>query len=35
MCYHVYVEFEKYNKLMNTIKRSRLIGVENKLVVTI
>ena len=32
--YHLYVESEKYNKLVNIIKRSRLTDTENKLLVT-
>ena len=33
--YHLYVEYKKYNKLMNTTKKVRLTDIENKLVVTI
>ena len=31
--YHLHVESKKYNKVVNTIKRSRLTNTENKLVV--
>ena len=34
VCYHLYVESKKYNKLVKKTKISRLTDIEKKLVVT-
>ena len=34
VCYHLYVESKKYNKLVNVTKKNKLTDTENKLVVT-
>ena len=33
VCYHLYVESKKYNKLVNVTKKNRLTDTENRLVV--
>ena len=32
--HHLYVESKKFNKLVNITKRSRVMGIENKVMVT-